>query len=150
MMLEQGAEVVRSAPGLAWVRPQRSGGCSSCGNGGCGTRQLAEFLSVRPRIFRVRDPLGTRPGDLVVVGVAEGMIWRGALIAYGVPLLLLFAGAALGQWLGENFIGHSMSVAGALILSAVGFLWLRGRTLDVFGPAVIVKRQEMVTRSVRA
>ena len=149
-MLEQNVEVVRSAPGLAWVRAQASGGCGSCGNGGCGSRQLAEFFSVKPRLFRVRDPLGTRAGDLVVVGVEAGMIWRGALLAYGVPLLLVFAGAALGQWLGENFAGQSMSVAGALIFGLGGFFWLRARTRGALGLAVILKRQEMVTRSVQA
>ena len=150
MMLEQNAEVVRSEPGLAWVRAQASDGCGSCGNGGCGSRQLAEFFSVRPRVFRVRDPLGTSPGDLVLVGVPEGSIWRGALSAYGLPLLLLFLGAALGQWLGENFVAHSMSVAGTLVFGLGGFFWLRARTHDAPGLAVILKRQGIVTRSAHA
>ena len=149
-MLEQSAEVVRSEPGLAWVRAQSSGGCGSCGNDGCGSRQLAEFFSVRPRVFRVRDPLGTRPGELVLVGVPEGVVWRSALAAYGLPLLLVFAGAALGQWLGENFVAQSMSVAGALIFGLAGFFWRRARTHDAPGLAVILKRQGIVTRSTHA
>lgn len=149
-MLEQSVEVLRTGPGVAWVRAHASGGCGSCGNGGCSSRQLAEFFSSKPRAFCVRDPLGTRPGDLVVVGIEEGAVWRGALTAYGLPLLLVFVGAALGQWLGENFARQSMSLAGALLFGLAGFFWLRAKAQEPHGLAVILKREGIVPRSMQA
>lgn len=61
-----------------------------------------------------------RLDELVVIGIPEGLLLRGALMVYLLPLLLLLGGALLGQ----QFIGHSVAdpaAVGGLIGLAGGF-----------------------------
>ena len=60
-------------------------------------------------------------GERVRIGVAEGALGRSALLAYGFPLLALFAGALAGSALG----GEAGSIGGALAGLIVGWLGLR-------------------------
>ena len=49
--------------------------------------------------MRVRaiSALPLRPGEMVIVGLAEGALLRGSLLVYLSPIVLLLAGALLGQ-----------------------------------------------------
>ena len=104
-------------------------GCGRCHEeGGCGGHNIGKMLCASPRSFRVLNPGNSRVGDRVRVSIAEGAVRRGALFAYGLPLLLLFVGA-LG---GSAIAGETGAIAGAAAGLAGSWLVLRrdARTHD--------------------
>ena len=67
-----------------------SGNCHKCS--GCGAAKETV-------IFRADNPLGARPGDLVVVKSETKTVMKAIGIFYVIPLVLFFLGYALGHWL---------------------------------------------------
>ena len=65
-----------------------SGDCHKCA--GCGAAK--ETI-----VFDAKNELGARVGDLVKVESATGPVLQAALVMYMLPMLLFFAGYALGQ-----------------------------------------------------
>ncbi len=97
-MIEAKAQVIRTEPGFAWVEPERDGGCGHCAmRAGCGTRVLGEVLGRRAAALRVRDPLGTMPGEYVVVAIGDEVLLTRSLLMYGLPLGGLLFGAGLAE-----------------------------------------------------
>lgn len=91
------------------------GGCGRCHEaGGCGGQQLTQMFCSTPRQYRVRNPLGAKPGDQVSIILPAGALSRYATLAYGLPLVGLMGGAVLGEIVGGN--------GGALLGAAVGAL----------------------------
>ena len=122
-MLEQTAEVVRTASDGVWVQAVEPSGCGTCGGQGCSSRRIAELFQRKPRNFLVDCDLALAPGDRVVVGIADGSVLRSALRAYGLPLGLMLAGALLAQ---AVLPGDGSALAGMLIGGAAGVLIARG------------------------
>ena len=94
--MEQMARVKRSfQDGTAQVIVIResacSGDCHKCS--GCGAAQEAI-------IFEARNPIGAKTGDLVTVASETGPVLKAAVVLYMLPLVLFFAGYALGAALG--------------------------------------------------
>lgn len=131
-MLEQTAEVTRTAPDGVWVRAVEPSGCGTCGGQGCSSRRIAELFQRKPRHFLVDSSLALVPGDRVVVGIADGSVLRSALRVYGLPLGLMLAGALLAQALRP---GDGPALAG-MALGAVGG-WLAARGGRTTRPAVL-------------
>ena len=65
-----------------------SGDCHKCS--GCGAQQ--ETLE-----FTARNPIGAKPGDLVVMEAETGPVLKAAAVLYLLPLGLFFLGYLLGQ-----------------------------------------------------
>ena len=65
-----------------------SGDCHKCA--GCGAAK--ETI-----VFDAKNELGARVGDLVKVESATGPVLQAALVMYMLPMLLFFAGYALGH-----------------------------------------------------
>jgi sigma-E factor negative regulatory protein RseC len=87
-----------------------------------------------------------RPGDEVIVGLADGVLLRGALLAYLLPVLLLLAGALLGDAAFAGAGEEPVVLAGALGLG-LGFLAARVlsqrfRDDPRFQPVVLRRRHE--------
>ncbi|HOW75257.1 MAG TPA: SoxR reducing system RseC family protein [Candidatus Competibacteraceae bacterium] len=124
-MIEERAVVAEAGAGYAWVEIQRRSACGSCqASDGCGTATLAKAWGVRSMRTRALSELSLQPGDEVIVGLADGVLLRGALLAYLLPLALLLAGALLGQ---ATFAGAGeelVILSGALGLG-LGFLAVR-------------------------
>ena len=78
-------------------------GCGRCHeDGGCGGNNLGKMFCSTPRTFRVLNPGAAGVGERVNVVIADGAIRRSALLAYGLPLVALFAGALAGLVLGGD------------------------------------------------
>ncbi len=91
--------------------------CSTCTTSqGCGLGSGRGKPS-----HRVRNTVGARVGDTVIMSVPDGAVWRAAFRCYVLPLLIVLVVAALGRALG----GEGGSVAGVVIGLAVGWLALR-------------------------
>jgi len=122
-MLEQTAEVIKTAADGIWVQAVEPSGCGTCGGQGCSTRRIAELFQRKPRHFLVDCDLSLAPGDRVVVGIARGSVLNSALRVYGLPLALMLAGALLSQAVQP---GDSSALVGLLLGGVVGWLAARG------------------------
>lgn len=131
-MLEQTAEVVKTARDGIWVRAVEPSGCGACGGQGCSSRRIAELFQRKPRLFQVDCDLALAPGDRIIVGIAEGSVLSGALRAYGLPLALMLAGASLSQAIRP---GDAAALAGLLVGGLLG--WAIGRGGRVVRPSVL-------------
>ena len=135
-MLEQHAIVLKTENGRAWVEARESGTCGSCGSGGCSTRRLADLFGRRERAFPVENVLHASEGELVVIGIPSGALWRSAFRLYGLPLVLMFAGALAGQHLSGDLAALA-GAAGGLILAA---LWQKARGSSKAWQPVMLRR----------
>lgn len=86
--MEQTVVVVDVRDDEALVRGKRASACGQCaGKGSCST--LGSWFD-RMVEMRVRNPVGARVGDTVVVAIQEGVLLRAALRLYGMPMLAFF------------------------------------------------------------
>lgn len=64
-----------------------SGDCHKCS--GCGAVQ-------EKMVFTARNPIGAKPGDVVTIEAKTGPVLKAAAMLYVLPLILFFAGWAVG------------------------------------------------------
>lgn len=138
-MLEQTAEIIKTAPNGVWVQAVEPSGCGTCGGHGCSSRRIAELFQRKPRQFLVDCDLALAPGDRVVVGIARGSVLKSAMRAYGLPLGMMLAGALLAQ---VAWPGDASAVAGMLLGGVVG--WLAGRGGRTERPVVLRRENDNV------
>lgn len=109
---------------FAMVRIDQSG-CGRCHeDGGCGGHNLGRFLCRTPEIYRVLNGGNAAIGDRVTVTVPEGVVKRGALFAYVLPLVALFAGAFAGKTVGGD-IGSVVGAVGGLMVAFLAARFFR-------------------------
>jgi len=143
-MLEQTAEVIKTAADGIWVQAVEPSGCGTCGGQGCSSRRIAELFQRKPRLFLVDCDLSLSPGDRVIVGIANGSVLKSALRAYGLPLALMLAGALLAQ---AVLPGDGFAVLGMLAGGVIGWLFARGGRA---ARPVVLRREEIALfRSVK-
>lgn len=107
----------------AWVLPADPSACQACAEGrGCGGGLLAKALAKPPEPVRVANCLNARVGDGVVLGIAEDELLRASLLMYLLPLLVLTAGAGIGQWLGG---GDIWAIGGGVAGFLLGLVMVR-------------------------
>lgn len=124
-MIEERAVVTETGQGYAWLEIQRRSACGGChASDGCGAAALAKVWGGKRMRVRALSDLPLRPGDEVIVGMADGALLRGALLAYLLPLASLFAGAILGQATFASAGEELVMLSGGLGLG-LGFLAVR-------------------------
>jgi sigma-E factor negative regulatory protein RseC len=124
-MMEMHAIVIQVHGEEASVQPLGTGGCGHCDKeGGCGSGTLTKlFCSSKPRHFKVRNQARARIGDEVQVSIADGVLLRGAVKMYILPLLLLLAGGAIGAGMsGDAAWRDAYAAAGAVAGLVLGFV----------------------------
>ena len=125
-MIETQAVVMKTEDSVAYVQAERKSSCSGCSESNCGTSVLANFFGQKAPLYRVNNELGAKVGERVMVGLEESALFKGTLLLYMFPILLLFAGAVTGGALAATADAReACSVAGAVIGLAAGFLWLK-------------------------
>jgi sigma-E factor negative regulatory protein RseC len=127
-MMEIRAIVIQVEGENASVRPIGTGGCGHCDSeGGCGSGTLSKlFCSNKPRNFTVRNDVGAKAGDEIQVSIPDGVLLRGAMRMYVLPLILLLLGGIAGVGLaGEAGLHDAYAAAGAVTGLLLGFLLAR-------------------------
>lgn len=132
-MIESPARVVRTEAGLAWVVSEAPQSCGACGGKGCGSSLYARLLHPREPEFSVDNPIDAKPGEAVVIGLPDGALLHAVLSSYVLPLVLILAGAAIGQQQG----GEPISALGALIGLAISAVWLRFQRSPRRAPSIL-------------
>lgn len=127
MLVEQGT-VVEIGNSELLVQVINQSTCGRCAaQKGCGQGVLAKYLSGTQF---VRVALKHRPasdfqvGEQIELGIEESAMLRAAFLAYLVPLLLLVAGASIGNQFSEPF-AILLGLAGLII----GGIYVRKQSL---------------------
>ncbi|MGA7750069.1 MAG: SoxR reducing system RseC family protein [Gallionella sp.] len=130
-MLETRAVVIQVLKSHALVQANQGNGCEQCNGKGCGTGKLAQLFCSKPRLFQVDNQINASVGDQVIISVAEGAVLRGIGLVYLLPLMLLLAGAMLGNfWAAQTEQSDGHAAVGALLGLAAGFAlarWISSR-----------------------
>ncbi|KIL99049.1 Sigma factor RpoE regulatory protein RseC [Paramagnetospirillum magnetotacticum MS-1] len=124
-MIEGFARVVAISDGKAWAEPEQAPSCGGCHSAGlCSIGKQIGDPTARQMAKRFALPgdLGLTVGEKVVVGVREDTLTKGALTAYGLPLVTLLAGGILGQELGRS---DALAALGAVIGMVAGLFGSR-------------------------
>jgi sigma-E factor negative regulatory protein RseC len=103
-VLEETGTVVAIEEDAVVVETLQKSACGSCGaQQGCGQHTLGKILKTSTRIrvlLQNQSATSIRLGQQVRIGIPEGVVASGALVAYLLPLVLLLVCAWLGfQWL---------------------------------------------------
>ncbi|MDD5058588.1 MAG: SoxR reducing system RseC family protein [Sideroxydans sp.] len=115
------------------------GGCGHCSSeGGCGSGTLSKlFCSSEPRLFKVRNDASAKVGDEVQVSLPDGVLLRGTMKLYMLPLLLLMVGGIAGRGVANDVVlRDTYAAAGAVIGLLLGFV-LAKLLPSVSGRAVV-------------
>lgn len=99
-MLETNGTVIRAEGAFVWVEVEAVNACTSCGSSGCTTSVVARFFGLRRNQLRLRNRLGARIGQQVMVGIPERAALLTAFYAYIFPLLAMLAAVALAIGMG--------------------------------------------------
>ena len=142
-MIEEQALVVAIDGDQAMLEIVRRTPCGLCGQTrGCGVSVFGKLLGHRNNVFRAVNPLNAQIGDQVVVGVDEKALLVSSLAVYGIPLVLVLAGAIVGTLLAPSG-GDAWPLAGAGLGLFAGILLLKahvtGRGLDARYRPVILR-----------
>jgi sigma-E factor negative regulatory protein RseC len=138
-MIEEHAIVVGVEHDAALLEIIRKTPCGLCGKSrGCGISLWAKLFNHKS-VFKATNRIGAKIGDNVIVGIEEHALLRSSLAIYGIPLLSLLVGAALGM----VFLPPDPSavqkdiytIIGALIGLSLSLLWLKGHAAgQTFNP----------------
>ena len=123
-MIEEQAQVTEVRDGVAFIEVIRGSVCQGCDlNAGCGTGALGRLLGFRQKPYSVSNELDLKPGDKVVLEVAEKSFALAGILVYLLPLVNLFAFAMIADlWFGA---GDAVTVVVALVGLFSG-LWFTG------------------------
>lgn len=123
------AVVLRVEGGSTLVKVGGDGGCGRCNEaGGCGGDVLGKLFGGRCGSYRVETDQPLAPGAEIVVAVGPRAPLLAAALAYGIPLLGVLLGAAVGA----QRSGDAGAVLGAivgLVSSSAVSMWLTRRKL---------------------
>lgn len=129
-MIEEAAVVTAVDADGIWVEKDRSSTCGGCSaNKVCGIAALSRALGRKRLRAIVFSDQAVSVGDQVVVGLEEAALLRGSMLIYGLPLLLLIAGALLGQLAGGHDAGALVGAAFGVGVSIISLRFLRQRML---------------------
>ena len=128
MLVETGRVVAVDPQGL-WVETIRQSTCGSCAaNKGCGHGLLNRISDGRTGYIRVLSgAVSARQcaiDDQVRICIPEQVILRGSMLVYMLPLICMLV-AAMGADVLWPAAGQSVTVAGAILGLALGFILVR-------------------------
>jgi len=125
-MLETRAIIVQTDGRHALVQANQANGCEQCNGKGCGSGKLTQLFCSKPRQFRVENSINAGIGDQVIISVAEGAVLRGIGLVYLLPLLLMLAGAMIGNvWAAQAEQRDGYAAVGALLGLGIGFVFAK-------------------------
>lgn len=115
-MLSEAGRVVAIDNDYLWVETINRSACGSCvAQKGCGQSLLAKWAakSAYMKVFLDgRDPTSFKVDDRISIGIPEDVVVKSSLVMYCLPVLMLLAGGAVGQY---ALASEAASITGALL-----------------------------------
>lgn len=146
-MIEEDAFVVYvEAGGYAWIETQDRVNCQGCTRDKkCGTATLARWMRPRMPRIRVLDPINTRVGERVVVGIDEQALLKGSFAVYMVPLICMIGVSMLGGHFAAGSTNEEViSLLCGLFGLGIGLTWLfrhgRKTSMDSRCQPIVLRR----------
>lgn len=118
-MITERGKVTKVDDQGVWVETIRQSTCGACqARHGCGQRLLNQIGIGAPSLRAQANPSVTdlTRGEWVEIGVEEGAVVVGSLLAYGLPVSLLVLGAAFG---GDGTVAAAAGAIGGLLLGVL-------------------------------
>jgi len=123
-MIEELAVVVKIENHQIWVEAGQNSACGGCQQkASCTTNALGSVL--KKKSVPVDCDIQLKTGDEVMVAIDESLLLRASLLLYLVPLIALFTGAGIADWLlTDNTRYADLWIAGSALLGFLLSLWL--------------------------
>ena len=144
-MIEELAVVVRIENQKVWVEGGQSSACGGCQQkASCTTNALGSML--KKKTVPVDSVFQLKVGDNVMVAIDEKLLLQASLLLYFLPLIALFAGAGLADWLlPTNVLYADLWIAASALSGFLLSLWLINKAQQVlllgyFTRPVVVKK----------
>ena len=144
-MIEELAVVVKIENHQVWVESGQNSACGGClQKASCTTNALGSVL--KKKSVPVDSDIQLKTGDEVIVAIDESLLLRASLLLYLLPLLALFTGAGIADWLlADNAPYADLWIAGSAFLSFLFSLWLINKAqslliLNYYARPVVVRK----------
>lgn len=144
-MIEELAKVVKIENHQVWVESGQNNACGGClQKASCTTNALGNIL--KKKSVPVDSNIQLKTGDEVMVAIDESLLLRASLLLYLLPLIALFTGAGIADWLlADNILYVDLWVAGSAFLSFLFSLWLINKAqslliLNYYARPVVVRK----------
>jgi len=142
MMEETGTVVELKGPSTAVVLCQKGSFCEHCA--AMDTCRLgSDNLSMQ---VEAHNPLDAQVGDRVVLAVSSKSFLSSSFLVYIVPLIFLFVGALIGEYLGETVV---TDLPPQLLSALFGVAFLVGSFLTIRVGSRALKRELYLPRIIR-
>ena len=144
-MIEELAVVVKIENHQVWVERGQNSACGGCRQkASCTTNALGSVL--KKKSVPVDSDIQLKTGDEVMVAIDETLLLRASLLLYLVPLVGLFTGAGIADWLlADNSQYADLWIAGSALLGFLLSLWLINKAqslliLNYYARPVVVRK----------
>jgi sigma-E factor negative regulatory protein RseC len=144
-MIEELAKVVKIENHQVWVESGQNNACGGClQKASCTTNALGNVL--KKKSVPVDSNIQLKTGDEVMVAIDESLLLRASLLLYLLPLIALFTGAGIADWLlADNILYVDLWIAGSAFLSFLFSLWLINKAqslliLNYYARPVVVRK----------
>lgn len=120
MIVEEGVVTAIESSGV-WLSTQKQSACQSCrARAGCGQKALNRWAGEEFEIFAELPPHlkseQMQVGSSIRVGIEEGAVVSGSMIAYGIPLGCLMSAVFLSEFFQiESAVASLVMVVASLI-----------------------------------
>jgi len=113
-LFEEGI-VVKSVGGIAEIKLKENGNCEECT-----AKIFCNPENNNSRMLKVLDSFESQPGDEVKISINGSEVLKASILLYGLPLVLLLAGIAIGMNLFEktNYSELYSFITGLVFISA--------------------------------
>jgi len=144
-MIEELAVVVKIDNQQVWVEGGQSSACGGCQQkASCTTNALGSML--KKKAAPVNSAFQLKTGDTVMVAIDEKLLLQASLLLYFLPLIALFAGAGIADWLLPTHVLYAdLWIAASGLSSFLLSLWLINKVqhvvvLGYYARPVVVKK----------
>ena len=144
-MIEEVAVVVKIENHQVWVESGQNSACGGCQQKtSCTTNAIGSVL--KKKSVPVDCYIQLKTGDQVMVAIDESLLLRASLLLYLVPLLALFTGASMADWLlVEKAPNTDLWIAGSAVVSFLFSLWLINKVqslliLNYYARPVVIRK----------
>lgn len=144
-MIEELAVVVKIENHQVWVQSGPNSACGAClQKASCTSNALGSVLNKKS--VPVDSDMQLKAGDQVMVAIDENLLLRASLLLYLAPLMALFGGAGMADWLLLDNARHAdLWIAGSAVLSFLLSLWLINKAqqlliLNYYARPVVVRK----------
>lgn len=144
-MIEELAVVVKIENHQVWVESRQNSACGGClQKASCTANAIGSVL--KKKSVPVDSDIQLKTGDQVMVAIDENLLLRASLLLYLAPLIALFTGAGMADWLLPVDAHYAdLWIAGSALLSFIVSLWLINKAqslliLNYYARPVVVRK----------